>query len=139
MCKLFIEANTELWKPSTRSIRIQGMVTSIRLEFSFWMVLEEIAARDSLTIPEMLNRLYQEALDIGHDINNFTSFLRVCAMRFISLQLSGDIPTDKNVSIASLDAETILGLEDERNKNLFVALKLSRDSALATGALGAQP
>ena len=84
MCKLFIEANTELWKPSTRSIRIQGMVTSIRLEFSFWMVLEEIAARDSLTIPEMLNRLYQEALDAGHDISNFTSFLRVCAMRFIS-------------------------------------------------------
>ena len=63
MCKLFIEANTELWKPSTRSIRIQGMVTSIRLEFNFWMVLEEIATRDSLTIPEMLNRLYQEALD----------------------------------------------------------------------------
>lgn len=139
MCKLFIEANTELWKPSTRSIRIQGMVTSIRLEFSFWMVLEEIAARDSLTIPEMLNRLYQESLDIGHDINNFTSFLRVCAMRFISLQLSGDIPIDKNVSIASLDAETILGLEDERNKNLFAALTLSRDSVLTTGVLGAQP
>lgn len=139
MCKLFIEASTELWKPYTRSIRIQGMVTSIRLEFHFWAVLEDIAARDSLSLPEMLNRLYQESLDAGHDIGNFTSFLRVCAMRFISLQLSGDIPTDKNVSIASLDAETILGLEDERNKNLFVALKLSRDSALATGALGAQP
>ena len=139
MCKLFIEANTELWKPSTRSIRIQGMVTSIRLEFSFWMVLEEIAARDSLTIPEMLNSLYQEALDIGHDISNFTSFLRVCAMRFISLQLAGDIPTDKGVSIASLDAETILDLENQRNKPLFASLTLSKNSGSATGTLGAQP
>ena len=139
MCKLFIEANTELWKPSTRSIRIQGMVTSIRLEFSFWMVLEEIAARDSLTIPEMLNSLYQEALDIGHDISNFTSFLRVCAMRFISLQLAGDIPTDKDVSIASLDAETILGLENQRNKPLFAVLTSPRNSTLATGTLGTQP
>ena len=103
------------------------------------MVLEEIAARDSLTIPEMLNSLYQEALDIGHDINNFTSFLRVCAMRFISLQLAGDIPTDKDVSIASLDAETILGLENQRNKPLFAVLTSPRNSTLVTGTLGTQP
>jgi predicted DNA-binding ribbon-helix-helix protein len=139
MCKLFIEANTELWKPSTRSIRIQGMVTSIRLEFNFWMVLEEIATRDSLTIPEMLNRLYQEALDARHDINNFTSFLRVCAMRFITLQLAGDIPTDKDVSIASLDAGTILGVENQRNNYLFAGRASSRNSALVNGILEAHP
>jgi hypothetical protein len=103
------------------------------------MVLEEIATRDSLTIPEMLNRLHQESLDAGHDISNFTSFLRVCAIRFIGLQLAGDIPTDKGVSIASLDAETILDLENQRNKPLFASLTLSKNSGSATGTLGAQP
>ena len=49
MCKLFINANTELWETSSRSGRSQGMVTSIRLEHHFWIVLEEIALRDALT------------------------------------------------------------------------------------------
>ena len=114
MCKLFIDANTELWETSSRSVRIQGMVTSIRLEHHFWIVLEEIALRDALTIPEMLNRLYDESLEVGHDINNFTSFLRVCAMRYIGLQLVGDIPPDQAISIGSLDADTILRSEAER-------------------------
>ena len=119
MCKLFIDANTKLWDTSARSIRIQGMVTSIRLEFHFWKVLEEIAERDSLTIPEMINRLYSESIDAGHDLSNFTSFLRVCAIRFIGLQLAGDIPVEKNVLIASLDADAILRSEATRNRPLF--------------------
>jgi len=119
MCKLFIDANTKLWDTSARSIRIQGMVTSIRLEFHFWKVLEEIAERDSLTIPEMINRLYSESIDAGHDLSNFTSFLRVCAIRFIGLQLAGDIPVEKDVSIASLDADVILRNEATRNRPLF--------------------
>tara|TARA_B110000093_G_scaffold174362_1_gene207528 strand:- start:276 stop:563 length:288 start_codon:yes stop_codon:yes gene_type:complete len=90
------------------------MVTSIRLEYHFWSVLGEIAQRDSLTMPEMLNRLYSESLDAGHDIANFTSFLRVCAMRYIGLQLVGDIPPDQGISIRSLDADTILRSEAER-------------------------
>ena len=135
MCKLFIDANTKLWETSARSIRIQGMVTSIKLEFHFWKVLEEIAERDSLTIPEMINRLYSESIDAGHDLSNFTSFLRVCAIRFIGLQLSGDIPVDKKISIASLDADTILGLEHQRNKSLFNHLTSDRNSRLTAAAL----
>ena len=119
MCKLFIDANTELWETSSRSVRIQGMVTSIRLEHHFWIVLEEIALRDALTIPEMLNRLYDESLEVGHDINNFTSFLRVCAMRYIGLQLTGDIPQQKDISIASLDADAILRSEANRYRAAF--------------------
>ena len=114
MCKLFINADTALWEPSSRSVRTQGMVTSIRLEHHFWSVLEEIAQRDSLTMPKMLNRLYNESLEAGHDIANFTSFLRVCAMRYIGLQLVGDIPPDQAISIGSLDADTILRSEAER-------------------------
>lgn len=111
MCKLFINAEPELWKSSTRSLRIDGMVTSVRLENYFWSTLEAIAHRDDLNIPQMLTRLYHESIDAGHDLGNFTSFLRVCCMRYLALQLTGDIPINENVAINTLDADSILSNE----------------------------
>jgi len=108
MCKLFINADANLWKSSTRSLRIEGMVTSVRLEDYFWSTLEEIAKRDEMNIPQMLTRLYHESIDAGHDLGNFTSFLRVCCMRYLALQLSGDIPLNESQAIADLDADNIL-------------------------------
>ncbi len=40
MCQLYIGANSAMWESHTRSIRMDGMVTSIRLENRFWSVLE---------------------------------------------------------------------------------------------------
>ena len=71
MCKLFIEAPSSLWVSKSRSIRIQKQVTSIKLESYYWTVLEEIATRDSLTIPLMVNRLYSESIEAGHDLGKF--------------------------------------------------------------------
>lgn len=111
MCKLFINADSVLWESSTRSLRIDGMVTSVRLENFFWQTLEEIAARDDMTPPQMITRLYHESIDAQHDLGNFTSFLRVCCGRYLALQLNGHIPTRRDVPIAALDAETILSKE----------------------------
>ena len=108
MCKLFINANPELWLSKTHSLRIDGVVTSVRMENAFWHVLEELAERDSMNLPQMITRLYHESIDAGHDLGNFTSFLRVCALRYLELQLSGDIPKDTRVPIAALDADRIL-------------------------------
>ena len=114
MCKLFINANPYLWKSSTKSLRIDGMVTSVRLENFFWGTLEEIAARDDMTLPQMITRLYHESIDAEHDLGNFTSFLRVCAGRYLSLQIGGLMPSAKSISIASLDADRILMEEDKK-------------------------
>ncbi|MFL1404416.1 ribbon-helix-helix domain-containing protein [Marinobacter sp. M1N3S26] len=111
MCKLFINADPDLWVSKTHSLRIDGMVTSIRMENTFWHVLAELADRDGMNVPQLVTRLYHESIDAGHDLGNFTSFLRVCAMRYLALQLSGDVPRDQRVSIASLDAEKILEQE----------------------------
>lgn len=116
MCKLFIEADADLWICSTRSLRIEGMVTSIRLENSFWSILEEISLRDGMNVPQMISRLYRESIQAGHDLGNFTSFLRVCCIRYLSLQMSGDIPSAKNIPIASLDADSILKKEGWHQK-----------------------
>lgn len=112
MCQLFIDADTTLWASQTRSFRMDGMVTSVRLEDMFWRTLETIGARDDLTVPQLLHRLYNESLDAGHDIGNFTSFLRVCCLRFIDLQLRGLIPTEERVKLSQLPATDILSLEN---------------------------
>lgn len=111
MCKLFINADPDLWVSRTHSLRIDGMVTSIRMENTFWTVLAELAQRDGMNVPQLITRLYHESIDAGHDLGNFTSFLRVCAMRYLALQLSGEVPADKRVPIASLDADRILDRE----------------------------
>ena len=113
MCKLFIQADSKLWQSSTRSLRIDGMVTSIRLENSFWTILEEIALRDKMQIPQMVTKLYHESIDAGHDLGNFTSFLRVCAMRYLALQNSGHIPKDMRTSLSHLNSNQILKEEAE--------------------------
>lgn len=108
MCRLFVGANSAFWESHTRSIRMDGMVTSIRLENMFWTVLEDIAAKDDMAVPQLLHQLYNESIDEGHDMGNFTSFLRVCCLRFINLQLLGLLPNGRN---DLLSAEEILSLE----------------------------
>ncbi|WP_404346060.1 ribbon-helix-helix domain-containing protein [Vreelandella venusta] len=111
MCKLFIDADPALWHSATHSLRIDGMVTSVRMENYFWQLLEEIAQRDGMNTAQMITRLYHESIDAGHDLGNFTSFLRVCALRYQALQLSGDIPLSVTIPIGELDAEQILARE----------------------------
>ncbi|MFT6659101.1 ribbon-helix-helix domain-containing protein [Maritalea sp.] len=118
MCQLFVGADTQLWENQTRSMRIDGMATSVRLEEFYWQVLAEIGARDSLSVGQLVTRLFLETLQEGHDPDNFASFLRVCCGRYLSLQLSGDIPTDQSADIASLDAPKILARERASRQNL---------------------
>jgi predicted DNA-binding ribbon-helix-helix protein len=114
MCRLFIGADPKLWESVTRSFRMEGMVTSVRLEHMFWSVLEDIAERQDLNVPQLLHQLYNESIDEGHDLGNFTSFLRVCCMRFIDLQLNGQIARATSVDFEALPVEDIL--TDERDR-----------------------
>lgn len=115
MCRLFIGADSNLWESQTRSIRMDGMVTSVRLEKMFWMVLEDIAARDDMNVPQLLHQLYNESIDEGHDLGNFTSFLRVCCLRFIDLQLQGMVLPGGHGGLYSTDE--ILTLEAEKHRS----------------------
>ena len=128
MCKLFIGADKDLWETTTRSMRFDGVVTSIRLENFFWLTLEEIAERDGYTVSKLINRLYFESVEDGHDMGNFTSFLRVCCHRYLALQLSGRIPSAADVKISSLPAEDILRAE---RAELAERAKRSRPESLS--------
>jgi predicted DNA-binding ribbon-helix-helix protein len=111
MCQLFIEADQHLWKSRTKSLRIDGVVTSIRLEDFFWDTLEEIAFRDDMTVNQLITRLYFESMDADHDLGNFTSFLRVCCSRYLSLAADGSLTRGEITPIAELNASELLQQE----------------------------
>ncbi|MCX2696993.1 ribbon-helix-helix domain-containing protein [Ochrobactrum chromiisoli] len=113
MCRLFIGADALLWQSVTRSLRIDGVVTSVRLENFFWSALEEIAGRDEMSVSRLLGKLYGESRPEGHDLDNFASFLRVCCGRYLALQVNGLVPIDKSAAISTLDADAILLREQQ--------------------------
>ncbi len=111
MCQVFINADPHLYEGRARSVRLHGVATSIRLENLFWNVLEAIAQRDGMSVPQLCTKLYDELIDARGAVDNFASFLRVCCGRYLALQLSGGIPQDASIPIASLNAQRVLASE----------------------------
>ena len=108
MCEVFISADPQSYDSRTRSVRLHGVVTSIRLENLFWMVLEEIARRDGMGVVQLIEKLYDELVAARGEVGNFASFLRVSALRYEAMLAQGPIPVDTAVAIRSLDAQTVL-------------------------------
>ncbi len=113
MCQIFINADPDLYTTRSRSIRLHGVATSLRLENLFWNVLEEIGERDGLSVPQLVSRLYDELVASRRleEHANFTSFLRVSCMRYQQLQLAGRIPADIRVPIRGLDPARVLAAD----------------------------
>ncbi|WP_298808139.1 ribbon-helix-helix domain-containing protein [uncultured Psychrobacter sp.] len=120
MCQLFISADDSLWSSKTKSLRIQGVVTSIRLEVFFWDILEELSFRDQMTVNQLITKLYLESLDADHDIGNFTSFLRVCCSRYLSLIADGDLSRETRLPLEKVDAKNIIQRETLRKNQRSV-------------------
>ncbi|ACK50593.1 siderophore biosynthesis protein-like protein [Methylocella silvestris BL2] len=78
MCKIFHELDPSSYQCQTRSVRLGGHVTSIRLEALFWQVLEKLAASEGSTLGRLLTKLHDESLEFQGGIGNFTALLR-CA------------------------------------------------------------
>ena len=109
MCKIFISADPASYESRTRSVRLHRVVTSLRLENLHWAVLEEIAGRDGMTVAQLIEKLYDELVADRGAVGNFSSFLRVCALRYENLIAQGLIPRDAAIPIRSLDADRVLG------------------------------
>ncbi|HJV87223.1 MAG TPA: ribbon-helix-helix domain-containing protein [Noviherbaspirillum sp.] len=104
MCEIFVKADPHLYECRARSIRLHGAVTSIRLENLFWHALEEIASRDSMSVNQLITKLYDELVEYRGEVDNFTSFLRVCCLRYLSLMVDGEISTDKRIPLKGMPA-----------------------------------
>ena len=73
MCEIFISAHPESYASRTRSVRLHGVVTSIRLENLYWEVLEEIGQRDAMGVVQLIEKLYDELVEARGSQLRFTS------------------------------------------------------------------
>jgi predicted DNA-binding ribbon-helix-helix protein len=84
MCSLFAHQPQRDYESQTRSLRIAGHCTSIRLELAFWDTLEEIAAKEDMSLAKFLTRLHSEVLDHHGEVHNFASLLRCSCLIYRS-------------------------------------------------------
>jgi len=84
MCHLFAHQPQRDYESQTRSLRIDGYCTSIRLEMSFWDTLEEIARNERMSLSKFLAKLYNEVLDQHGEVKNFTALLRCSCLIYRS-------------------------------------------------------
>lgn len=84
MCNIYASTDPEIYECQTRSVRIQGVVTSVRLEKEFWSILEEIAAGEGYGVPQFINQLYDEVIVRCGEVSNLASLLRVVCTVYLA-------------------------------------------------------
>lgn len=91
MCRIFAGQDPQRYQSTTRRLRLNGQSTSIRLENSFWAILDEIAATEGVTTPAFLSRLHSEVLELHGEPVNFTSLLRCACLVFLETGRRGGV------------------------------------------------
>ena len=84
MCRIFAGQSPETYTYQTRSVRLGGHSTSIRLEAAFWTILEEIAQRQDTSLAKFLTTLHDEVLELHGEVSNFASLLRCACLRYLA-------------------------------------------------------
>jgi predicted DNA-binding ribbon-helix-helix protein len=83
MCMIYAQQDPAIYKGVTRSVRLKGFSTSIRLEAMYWTVLDEIAAGQGMSTPRFISELYDEVIELRGEMGNFASLLRVTCTVYI--------------------------------------------------------
>lgn len=88
MCNIFAGIARESYESHTRSVRLSGHSTSIRLEAVYWALLERLAAREGMSLSRFLTELHDEVIDLHGEARNFSSLLR-CVCLIHSSRIGG--------------------------------------------------
>jgi len=86
MCRLFKTQDPATYAAETRSVRLHGHATSIRLEAAYWDTLEEIAGHEGVSLARFCAILHDEMQQQGGEIGNFASMLRVTCLHYLRYQ-----------------------------------------------------
>ena len=84
MCRILSSQPSSAFAYQTRSVRLGGHATSIKLEAAFWDILEEIAHEMKKPLGRFLTELHDEVMLIAGDTHNFTSLLRCACLTYVS-------------------------------------------------------
>lgn len=83
MCRIFAGQDPASFQSETRSLRLNGQSTSIRLEAAFWEILDGIAEAEGFTTPAFVSKLHAEVLELRGEAQNFTSLLRCVCLQVL--------------------------------------------------------
>jgi predicted DNA-binding ribbon-helix-helix protein len=83
MCRIYAEQMPDRYALTTRRLRLNGQSTSIRLENTFWHILDEIAAGEEMTTPAFMSKLHSEVLERHGEPANFSSVLRCTCLIYM--------------------------------------------------------
>ena len=89
MCEVFAGQPRESYEPITRNLRLNGQSTSIRLERSFWDIIDSMAHAEGVSTPLFLSTLQSEVIEIHGEAKNFTSLLRCACIKKIQISMNG--------------------------------------------------
>lgn len=93
MCQIFAGQDQKRYESVTRHLRLNGQSTSIRMERSFWRIVDRIAEREGLSTPAFISKLHSEVLERHGEVTNFTSLLRcACTIHLGEFDQDRDAP-----------------------------------------------
>jgi predicted DNA-binding ribbon-helix-helix protein len=104
MCNIYAQTDPIQYESRTRSVRISGVITNIRLENLFWHTLAELAEDSGVTTNQLIATLHSEVQSCIGEAANFASFLRVTCLRYQALR-----------STAQQGARAALGASNRRS------------------------
>ena len=90
MCEFFVKADPIQYEQRSRTVRIHGVLTSIRLENLAWDTLAEMAEEEGRTTNALIALFHDEILAHRGEVPNFASFLRVTCMRYLLRKLGSE-------------------------------------------------
>lgn len=83
MCRIFAGQDPVRYRSQTRSLRLNGQSTSIRLENAFWTIIDEIAESEGVSTPAFVSKLHSEVLELIGEPENFSSLLRCTCLIYL--------------------------------------------------------
>lgn len=109
MCRLFRSQDPASYAAETRSVRLHGHSTSIRLEAAFWEILDEIAQKERMSTARFIGVLHDEIVDKNGEVANLASFLRVTCSHYLG-----------HVEVHAMEVADRLALEEKATQKLAV-------------------
>lgn len=115
MCEFFVKADPIRYEQRSRTLRIHGVLTSIRLENMVWDILAEMAAAEGRTTNALIALFHAEVLAHRGEVPNFASFLRVTCMRYLQRELQRTEAPAQPAAAAPLSAVQSLPVQRMRH------------------------
>ncbi|MEE9333939.1 MAG: ribbon-helix-helix domain-containing protein [Granulosicoccaceae bacterium] len=88
MCQMFAGQPQSNYDYQSRSIRLNGLSTSVRLEQKFWEILGRMAQAEKISTPLFISTLYSEVITLHGEAKNFTSLLRCTCLIYLQKRMS---------------------------------------------------